>query len=303
MKKVLSFIEKILYYISGALILALFNTIVMIVSFVSLILIPSGIKCIKRYRYIFTDEPFDFCISYKKAPVFNTIYLVLGGGIIYCLLKVIGFLLEVSLIFYYPGKKVIRLADLFLFPFGVEYQKEGMYFKSKSKQAEKINGKYVFFRMVNNPSMLVIDNEDTTLYAKDILFEDKENILNAFHKQNKKTKNKLIASIVIPLILVPIFITVGVLIKDITDAPIVYLKHYPFVYAIYCFCFFLFRIFLYLHYKKFAPLSINFTKYSKYVLLVDQFAYEYKEKYVNYDKLFAQIQNDEKLKEIEYVKN
>ena len=48
MKKFISTIEQILYYISGALILSLFNTIVMIVSFASLILIPSGVKCIKR---------------------------------------------------------------------------------------------------------------------------------------------------------------------------------------------------------------------------------------------------------------
>ena len=61
----------------------------MIVSFASLILIPSGVKCIKRYKYIFSKQQFDFCINYKKAPVFNTIYLILGGGIVYCLLKIV----------------------------------------------------------------------------------------------------------------------------------------------------------------------------------------------------------------------
>ena len=300
MKKFISTIEQILYYISGALILSLFNTIVMIVSFASLILIPSGVKCIKRYKYIFSKQQFDFCINYKKAPVFNTIYLILGGGIVYCLLKLIGFLLEVTLIFYYSGKKVIRLADLFLFPFGVEYEENGKYFKSKSKQAQKLNGKYVFFRMVNAPSMLLIDNEDTTLYAKDILLANKENILKEFNKQKKKTKQKLLISTIIPLILIPILITIGILIKDITEVPFIYFKHYPFVNAIYCFLFTLFRVFLYIYYKKYAPITIDFKQFAKYVLLVDQFAYEYKEKYINFDKYFKILENEEKIKEIEY---
>ena len=49
-------------------------------------------------------------------------------------------------------------------------------------QAKKLNGKYVFFRMVNAPSMLLIDNEDTTLYAKDILLEKKEDIIKRIHE-------------------------------------------------------------------------------------------------------------------------
>ena len=158
----------------------------------------------------------------------------------------------------------------------------------------------MFFRMVNAPSMLLIDNEDTTLYAKDILLANKENILKAFNKQKKKTKQKLLISTIIPLILIPILITIGILIKDVTEVPFIYFKHYPFVNAIYCFLFTLFRVFLYIYYKKYAPITIDFKQFAKYVLLVDQFAYEYKEKYINFDKYFKILENEEKIKEIEY---
>ncbi|MCI6614793.1 MAG: hypothetical protein MSC51_02995, partial [Mollicutes bacterium] len=70
--------------------------------------------------------------------------------------------------------------------------------------------------------------------------------------------------------------------------------------AIYCFLFTLFRVFLYIYYKKYAPITIDFKQFAKYVLLVDQFAYEYKEKYINFDKYFKILENEEKIKEIEY---
>ena len=63
MKKFISTIEQILYYISGALILSLFNTIVMVVSFASLILIPSGVKCIKRDRDRVAKQQCDVCVN------------------------------------------------------------------------------------------------------------------------------------------------------------------------------------------------------------------------------------------------
>ena len=100
-------------------------------------------------------------------------------------------------------------------------------------------------------------------------------------KQKKKTKQKLLISTIIPLILIPILITIGILIKDVTEVPFIYFKHYPFVNAAYCFLFTLFRVFLYIYYKKYAPITIDFKQFAKYVLLVDQFAYEYKEKYIN----------------------
>ena len=123
MKKVLHVLSCIIWILCGGIEMALLWYIIGLILCISIVGIPFGLECFKLARFSFLPVGKTVEWNYKKYPIANMIWAIIGGWVMALIYLLFGIANCITLIGIPTGIRCFRIMKLAIFPFGAKIKK------------------------------------------------------------------------------------------------------------------------------------------------------------------------------------